>query len=57
MRCLPMTITFRLVALIYMSDWLAETFQLRLSFSETAIRPDLREVTDANIKIPLPTNW
>ena len=44
---------FPSVALIYMSDWLAETFQLRLSFSETAIRPDLREVTDASYQDPI----
>ena len=44
---------FPSVAVIYMSDWLAETFQLRLSFSETAIRPDLREVTDASYQDPI----
>jgi TonB-dependent receptor len=44
---------FPSVALVYMSDWMAETFQLRLSFSETAIRPDLREVTDASYQDPI----
>lgn len=44
---------FPSVALVYMSDWLAETFQLRLSISETAIRPDLREVTDASYQDPV----
>lgn len=34
--------------LTYMSDWLAETFQLRFGYSETVVRPDLREITDAS---------
>jgi outer membrane receptor protein involved in Fe transport len=33
--------------LVYRSSWIAETFQLRFGLSETAIRPDLREVMDA----------
>jgi TonB-dependent receptor len=37
----------------YMSDWLAETFQLRFGWSQTTIRPDLREVTDASYIDPL----
>ena len=37
----------------YESDWLAETFQLRLAFSETAIRPDVREVSPASYFDPL----
>lgn len=40
-------------SLTYMSDWLAETFQLRLGWSRTAIRPDLREVTDASYIDPI----
>ncbi|MEM6640607.1 MAG: TonB-dependent receptor [Pseudomonadota bacterium] len=36
------------VALTYMGDWLAETFQLRLNASQTTVRPDLREITDAS---------
>lgn len=39
--------------LVYMGDWLAETFQLRLSISQTAIRPDLRELTDASYQDPV----
>ena len=39
---------FPAASLTYMSSWWAETFQLRLGFSETAIRPDLREITDAS---------
>lgn len=44
---------FPSVSIVYMDDWLAETFQLRLSYSETAIRPDLREVTDASYQDPI----
>lgn len=40
-------------SLTYMSDWLAETFQLRFGWSRTAIRPDLREVTDASYIDPI----
>ncbi|MBL4682907.1 MAG: TonB-dependent receptor plug domain-containing protein [Pseudomonadales bacterium] len=36
------------VALTYMTDWWAEVFQLRFAWSETVIRPDLREITDAS---------
>ncbi|MEO1574203.1 MAG: TonB-dependent receptor, partial [Pseudomonadota bacterium] len=36
------------LALTYMGDWLAETFQLRLNASQTTVRPDLREITDAS---------
>lgn len=32
----------------YMGDLWAETFQLRFGYSETAIRPDLREITDSS---------
>ncbi len=37
----------------YMGSWWAETFQLRLGASETAIRPDLREITDASYIDPI----
>lgn len=37
----------------YMDDWLAETFQFRLGYSETVTRPDLREITDASYIDPL----
>ena len=39
-------------AITYMSDLWAETFQLRLSYSETAIRPDLREITNSSYVDP-----
>jgi TonB-dependent receptor len=41
------------VSLTYMGDWLAETFQVRLGYSETVTRPDLREITDASYIDPL----
>lgn len=41
------------LAVTYMSSWLAETFQLRFGYSETAIRPDLREITDASYIDPI----
>lgn len=41
------------VSLTYMSSWLTETFQLRAGYSETAVRPDLREITDASYVDPL----
>jgi TonB-dependent receptor len=37
----------------YMSNFWAETFQLRLGASQTAIRPDLREITDASYIDPI----
>ena len=40
------------VAVTYISDWLAETFQLRFGYSETVVRPDLREITDASYVDP-----
>jgi TonB-dependent receptor len=40
-------------AIIYMGDLWAETFQLRLGYAETTIRPDLREVTDASYVDPI----
>jgi len=41
------------VALTYIGDLWAETFQVRLGYSETAIRPDLREITDASYVDPI----
>lgn len=40
-------------AITYMTDWWADTFQLRLGFSETAVRPDLREITRASYIDPI----
>jgi TonB-dependent receptor len=37
----------------YMGDLWAETFQLRLGYSATAIRPDLREITDSSYIDPI----
>jgi outer membrane receptor protein involved in Fe transport len=37
----------------WISDFLAETFQLRLGYSETVTRPDLREITSASYVDPL----
>ena len=37
----------------YMGDLWADTFQLRLGFSETAVRPDLREITDSSYIDPI----
>jgi len=41
------------VALTYMGSWWAETFQLRLGYSETAVRPDLREITGSSYIDPI----
>ncbi len=41
------------VSLTYMSDFLAETFQVRAGWSETAVRPDLRELTDTSFIDPI----
>ena len=41
------------VGITFMGDWLAETFQLRLGYSETAVRPDLREITDSSYIDPI----
>ncbi len=43
---------FPAFAVTYMTDWWAETFQLRFGYSETAVRPDLREITDASYVDP-----
>ena len=40
-------------SLTYMGDWLADTFQLRFGFSDTAVRPDLREITSASYIDPI----
>ena len=37
----------------YDGSWLAETFQLRLGMSQTAIRPDVREVSPASYFDPI----
>ncbi|MEX2496016.1 MAG: TonB-dependent receptor [Woeseia sp.] len=37
----------------YMSELWAETFQLRLGWSETAVRPDLREITSSSYVDPI----
>ena len=41
------------LALIYMTDWWAEVFQLRFGYSETVVRPDLREITDSGYIDPI----
>lgn len=41
------------VAVTYMSDLWAETFQLRFGWSETAVRPDLREITGSSYIDPI----
>lgn len=40
-------------SLTYMTDWWAETFQLRIGWSQTTVRPDLREITDASYIDPI----
>lgn len=44
---------FPSLSLTYMSDWLAETFQLRFGWSRSTVRPDLREITDASYIDPI----
>ena len=42
------------LSLVYMGqDFWAETFQVRFNYSETVIRPDLREVSDASYRDPI----
>ncbi|MEL7187625.1 MAG: TonB-dependent receptor [Pseudomonadota bacterium] len=41
------------LGLTYMGDLWADTFQLRLGYSETAVRPDLREITDSSYIDPI----
>ena len=36
------------LAVTYMTEWWAEVFQLRFGWSETVVRPDLREITGAS---------
>ena len=40
-------------SLTYMGDFLAETFQVRAGWSETAVRPDLREITASSYIDPV----
>ena len=44
---------FPSVSVTYMSDWMAEIFQLRFGWSQTAVRPDLREITAASYIDPI----
>ena len=41
------------VSFTYMAPFWADTFQLRLGWSQTAVRPDLREITDATYIDPI----
>src|SRR5690606_8747862 len=42
------------LSLVYMGqDFWAETFQLRFNYSETVVRPDLREVSDSSYRDPI----
>lgn len=41
------------VSLTWISDFLAETFQLRFGYSRTVTRPDLREITGSSYVDPL----
>lgn len=41
-------------AVVFMlPDFLAETYQIRLSYSETVVRPDLREITETSYQDPI----
>lgn len=40
-------------AVTYMTEWWAEVFQLRFGYSETVVRPDLREITDTGYIDPI----
>lgn len=40
-------------AITYMTEFWAETFQLRFGWSETAVRPDLREITASSYIDPI----
>ncbi|HEX5766064.1 MAG TPA: TonB-dependent receptor [Woeseiaceae bacterium] len=44
---------FPSASVTWMSDLWAETFQLRFGWSETAVRPDLREITEASYVDPV----
>ncbi|MFN3239419.1 MAG: TonB-dependent receptor domain-containing protein [Pseudomonadales bacterium] len=41
------------LSVTYMTEFWAEVFQLRFGYSETSIRPDLREINDATYRDPL----
>lgn len=41
------------LSVTYMTEFWAEVFQLRFGYSETSIRPDLREINDATYVDPL----
>ena len=41
------------IGITYMGDLWAETFQLRLGYSQTSVRPDLREITDSSYIDPI----
>jgi len=41
------------LGITYMSDLWADTFQLRFGYSETAVRPDLRELTGSSYLDPI----
>jgi outer membrane receptor protein involved in Fe transport len=41
------------LSITYMTELWAEVFQLRFGYSETSIRPDLREINDATYRDPL----
>lgn len=41
------------LSITYMTEFWAEVFQLRFGYSETSIRPDLREINDATYRDPL----
>lgn len=41
------------LSLTYMGDFLADTFQIRAGWSETAVRPDLREITSSSYIDPI----
>ena len=42
------------LSLTYMNEtWVSELFQLRFGWSETVVRPDLREITDASYLDPI----
>ena len=40
-------------SITYMGDFWAETFQLRLGYSQTTVRPDLREITGSSYIDPI----
>lgn len=44
---------YPVAAITYMAEFWAETFQLRLGWSQTAVRPDLREITGSTYIDPI----